>query len=654
MFFIKNIVQRRVFMKKVIIIALLLFTTVTGFTYDFTLKITPSVMFPFLSGGEQKYDLAGGGAFIDAGITLFDLVNVGPEFGFMILPKYNSKALDSSNDPNVSVVPFGVQAGVLYYPFSRIELMAGLAGGVSGSFTNDRSHYAPWYRAYADVNFRINTRISAGLDVSWLNCQNDSWFGNPGAAGITAGLVVNVKFSTDKASGMIDASAECDESVFPLIYTIYKTNPIGTITIQNNESAEIRNVTVKFRAEGYTASEMECGTLRMIRKNRSEQIPFYADFSDKILRFSEAGKVSGEIVVEYELLGDKRVSVTPVTISVYNRNSMRWVDSAILSSYVSAKAEEVMKLSKYFVGVARNHFRTGLNKNMQFAMYIHEGIRSLGIVCEENSDTPYNSAHLNFEELDYVQYPYQTLSYRSGDKDDIGILFMSMLESVDIHAAYIPLEDDLIVAIELGDNEQALLNLFNNTDNLLIVDDKIWLPVSMSAIDKDFAESWKRGVQKVSEALESDADIDFIILSDAWRTYPASGFSNEDITTKIPSEKDLVKAGENDIAKYITQEFGPQIAAVQAQIKAEGASVTLYNRLGLLYVRAGLYDNAVSVYEVSAKMGSVPAMNNLGNILSLQKKYKKAKEWYQKVLAIEPNNETARKNLEKIEIELEE
>jgi tetratricopeptide (TPR) repeat protein len=197
------------------------------------------------------------------------------------------------------------------------------------------------------------------------------------------------------------------------------------------------------------------------------------------------------------------------------------------------------------------------------------------------------------------------------------------------------------------------LNLFNNTDNLLVVYDKIWLPVSMSVISKDFSESWKRGVQKVSEALENDEDVEFIVLADAWQTYPPSGFSSDEVKSKVPSEKELVRAGEDAIAKYITQEFGPQIAAVQAQIKEEGVSTTLYNRLGLLYVRAGLYDNAVSVYEVSAKMGSIPAMNNLGNILSLQKKYAKAKEWYEKVLAIDPNNDTARKNLEKIETELE-
>ena len=640
-------------MKKVFSFIVALGLTASIFSYDFSLKITPSVVFPFLSEGGKKYEMAGGGAFVDTGIILFDLLNVGPEVGFIVLPKYNSKSLEGENQPNIYFVPFGVHAGVVFYPFSRLELAAGLAGGAYGSFTNDRSHYAPWYRAYADINFRVNTKLSAGLGVSWFDCQNNTWFGKPGAAGLSAGIVVNIKFSTEKSSGMVDAVPEYDENIFPLIYTIYKNNPIGTITVSNNESAEIRNVHVKFRAEGYTASEFECGSVRMIKKHRFEEIPFYADFNEKILRFSESGKISGEIVVEYELLGDKRTAVCPVTVSVYNRNSMRWADSSILSSYVSTNAQEILELSKYFVGVARNHFRTGLNKNMQFSMYVYEGIRSLGIVCEEKSDTPYNTTHLDMSLLDYVQYPYQTLTYRSGDKDDIGVLFMSMLESVGIGAAYLPLKDDFIVAIELGEYTQSLLNLFNNTDNLLVVDDKVWLPVSMSVINKDFAESWKAGVQKVNEALESDDDIEFIMLSNAWQTYPPSGFSAGEVNTKIPSEKELVKAGEYAVEKYITQEFGPQIAAVQARIKSEGASVTLYNRLGLLYVRAGMYDNAVSVYEISAKMGSIPAMNNLGNILSLQKKYKKAKEWYEKVLAIDPANETARKNLVKIETELE-
>ena len=79
----------------------------------------------------------------------------------------------------------------------------------------------------------------------------------------------------------------------------------------------------------------------------------------------------------------------------------------------------------------------------------------------------------------------------------------------------------------------------------------------------------------------------------------------------------------------------------------------MYNQLGMLYVRAGLYQNAMAVYEVSAKMGSIPAMNNLGNICTILNDYKAALGWYKKVIELDPTNATALRNLERIAAELE-
>lgn len=592
--------------------------------------------------------------FLDTGITLFNCFNIGPEFGVQLVPKNNAKGLENGADPLVITVPVGLQLGALFYPFSRVELGMGIAAGAYASFTDGKAHYAPWYRAYADIDFRINTMLSLGLDFSWFNCQYNTYWGNPGLAGLTTGLVVQFKFDTEKSAGNVDATAEYDESVFPLLYTIYKENPFGTITINNNETAEIRNVAVKFRSEGYTASEFECGRIKMIHKHKSESLSLCADFNEKILRFSESGQIPGEIVIDYEILGDKRVSVVPVTVSVYNRNTVRWFDPAMISSFVSTNSQEVLELSKYIVGVARNYARSGLNRNLQFSIYLFEGIKNCGIACENTSDTPYDTVHLDPQILDYVQYPYQTLTYRSGDKDDIGILYMSMLESVGIGAAFIPLQDDFIVAVKLGDNTNSIKNMFDGTDRILIVDDQVWLPLSMSAIGEGFINSWGRGVELVNAAIENDEDISFVVLSDAWQMYPPSGFSTGESKVKLPSEKLLSSTVENDLSQYINQEFGPKISAVQARIKSEGASSELYNQLGMLYVRAGLYQNAMAVYEVSAKMGSIPAMNNLGNLYTLQKDYNTAKAWYQKVLELAPDNESAIRNLEKIAAELEE
>ncbi len=66
-----------------------------------------------------------------------------------------------------------------------------------------------------------------------------------------------------------------------------------------------------------------------------------------------------------------------------------------------------------------------------------------------------------------------------------------------------------------------------------------------------------------------------------------------------------------------------------------------------------MYSSAIPVYQLAAKMGSIPAMNNLGNIASLQKNYQEALVWYKKVLELDPENATAKANLNRIESELE-
>ena len=88
-------------------------------------------------------------------------------------------------------------------------------------------------------------------------------------------------------------------------------------------------------------------------------------------------------------------------------------------------------------------------------------------------------------------------------------------------------------------------------------------------------------------------------------------------------------------------------------IRNNGGTADNYNQLGMLYVRAGMYKEATEVYQRSAALGSVMAMNNLGNIAQLQKNFIEAKKWYEKALSVDPNNAGARKNLERVMGEIE-
>ncbi|MBQ1662631.1 MAG: tetratricopeptide repeat protein, partial [Treponema sp.] len=327
----------------------------------------------------------------------------------------------------------------------------------------------------------------------------------------------------------------------------------------------------------------------------------------------------------------------------------------VLAAYISSSAQEVLELSKYLVGIGRNELRSGLNRNLQFAMYLFEGMRLLGIECKPDNATPYSTSHVDYDVLDYIQYPYQTLLYKTGDVDDCGILFMNMLAAAGIDTGFIPLDEDFIVMIDLKMDESKISTAFDGSDRIIVMDGQVMIPVSMSTLREGFVNSWYNAVTEIMEAADSEADVTYYSLTDAWTSYsPATVSSGSAAAGEKPLEAPLVASVETDMSRYITTEFGPQIAAVQTQLATNGISVDLLNKLALLYVRAGMYSSAIPVYERSAAMGSVSAMNNLGNIATVQRRFEDAKLWYERALQLEPNNKTALKGLNRVLGQLEE
>ena len=94
--------------------------------------------------------------------------------------------------------------------------------------------------------------------------------------------------------------------IYPLFQQVYRITPVTIAQITNGESAEMRNVTVSFRAGKYTSSALKSEVVPVIKRMKTFDIPLYVDFSSELLIFSENGMLSGEVVIEYELLGKKK------------------------------------------------------------------------------------------------------------------------------------------------------------------------------------------------------------------------------------------------------------------------------------------------------------------------------------------------------------
>lgn len=171
--------------------------------------------------------------------------------------------------------------------------------------------------------------------------------GNPVLSGPFAGLSIKFNFSTGK-SARAACYADLDNygDIYPLFQQVYRITPVTITQITNGESAEMRNVTVSFRAGKYTSSALKSEVVPVIKRMKTFDIPLYVDFSSELLKFSENGMLSGEVVIEYELLGKKKTSVQAVSLPFSNRNTYVWGYSESLAAFVSPDTPEILEYAK--------------------------------------------------------------------------------------------------------------------------------------------------------------------------------------------------------------------------------------------------------------------------------------------------------------------
>ena len=620
-------------MKKIIAFAAFIALNLSSiFALDLVFKMEPMVLFPM-----QEYMQFAPGGVVSGGIDLFNIVTVGAEGGYL----YEKPSGDSFT---INTLFGGLNVGAYYYPFSRLYVgLGGAFGADSFIAQNNDSFSAIYYRAFGEIGFRVNPSFSinaTGGYASFNSGLSDSFLSGPF---VGASLRFSGSVGGDTRGSAINVSVKQDSVVYPVYTAVYQNEPFGTIIIKNNDGAELRNVNVSFRAGRYTASAKLCGSVSRINRHSKMSFPLCADFSDEILKFTENGKISGEVVIDYEFLGKKMTAVESVIISVNNRNAFTWNDNAGLASFISPDSQEIATFAKQVAGITRNNLYTGMNANLQYAAGMVEGLRLIGIAHETDASSPYQDYHYSLD-LDSIQYPLQTLQYQTGDYEELGILLASCLQTVNVPTGYIAVDDDFLVLVRLNIPVSQALSNFASKEGLLIDEeaDVVYLALSMASLSKGFTASYKAGSEAIAKCYVDDGNFyEFVDTTDAWTVYKPVAYSNSSNVT-LPKQDALVKNLKAAIQSYIDSD----IEKVIARERAAGNT----SKLGMALVRAGRYSEAKREFQ---KLSTVSAMNNTANILMIEKNYSAAAAQYRAVLAKDPNNKTAQKGLENANSKLE-
>jgi hypothetical protein len=276
--------------------------------------------------------------------------------------------------------------------------------------------------------------------------------------------------------------------IYPAYQQFYTTFPIALVSVENLAGHPIE-VNINGLVKGYSQRKKESGFIS-VKAGETKDIPVTVYFNRKLLEHNGDDTVILDMEVEVRTATMHRETLS-APIVIHSRNAWNG-DMAMLPRFLTPEAEEVRSFSgKVVLGLG--NVETGL-ENFSRASALFDALSAMNIRYLPDPNIP-------FYQDDRVQFAEETLQIRSGDCDDLAVLYASLLESVGIETAFVEVQNpDAELAhiyllfnsgltaadgFLLTDNEKRYILRENSTGQSMI-----WIPVETTLLAEGFQQAW--------------------------------------------------------------------------------------------------------------------------------------------------------------------
>jgi len=620
---------------------------------QFGLRFDPVVLVPFgnssgVKNGGQNVELysLGYGARITGSLSYFGFLS---PFASLDV---NNVPVNGVSGSSLLSEQLGVGVSVFAYPFPRLITSAGIGGGLGNTTFSTSGSSLSGMSPFWKIDTELGYRFTPSFSLSGLMGYTET-LGTVSA--IYKGFAVGLRFNLGLdifgvGSSGVEMAPVHQDRLLPITYYKADKVAIAKVRVRDTDSAEIRDVKVSFSAGTYTSRPADCGNFDIIQHNDSVEVPIYANFNDNVLGFTEPTKIQGEVKISYRILDAQKTITKPLTIEFNSRNSTTWADPNVIGAFISPQDPVMLELSKYLAGLVRVRIIPEIDKSLQYGMGVFEGLRLYGLVWNADPTIPYTKARRDTSQLAYIQYPAQTLSYKSGDSDALALTFIEALESIAVPGAIAVLPEDVIAAFPLDMGEPQARATFSNPNMFIFDSGKVWVPLRVSLIRDGFLRAWQGGAD-LWRSQPAASHPQLVKVDDAWKEFSPVAIAATDFKPVKPGEEQINQAFGTVLSRFAQSEVEPKVRRILATINGEPTGAQ-HNRLGIAYAQYGFYDRAKEEFEKAVSKNYSPSIINLANIAFLKKDYRTASAGFEKALSANPANKNVLLGLARARYEL--
>jgi tetratricopeptide (TPR) repeat protein len=556
------------------------------------------------------------------------------------LKDVTGRSVTHKDGPTEKIADPALTVGAAFKPVASLTI---------ASDVNDRLHLGAewWYRnlfavqggAQKDLAKKQGTdgegiQWSMGASARWKILQFDYAHVMPSFLPAFDRFTAAVAFNLNPSRIRVD-KAQLDE-VFASQSKRYAAHPVGSVKLTSrSEEPQVATLSVFVPGLMDAPTEKEI----VVRPKEVKDVPLTAVFGNELLKLDEDKAVQADVRLSYRHKNRTRVEKATTSFFVYRPGAISWDDTRAAAAFVTPNDPVVDGFARAVVQGRDQAFEGGPLRNVMTAMRLFNALSGYGITYVPDPNNPFSSASETKSAIDQVQYPRGLLASRTGDCDDMSVLYCTVLENVGIPTAFLDGPGHILMMFDSGIHPRNALALSVDEDLYVVDGERVWIPVETTMIGKSFLDAWSEGAS-IYQRWKSASDFHVTPIEAAWAEYipslpesPAPSVTPpaaDVVDKRFAADLDSLKAWQ---AAYLKQKF---LEPLEAQPKS-ARDVGHENQLALVHALDGRLAAAAGIWDsvLVADRSNATALNNRGNVALLEGRADEAAKYYDRARSSE-------------------
>jgi len=595
----------------------------------FSLGATLKYLFRDMTLDGTSYGKSSGIGY-DVGLLITPLKNLRMGIGFYDLGGTQVSYKDKTSE---TILGQAFKLGISYMPFDGLTLAADFG---------DRYHLGAEYVLANRLSFRAGMQQdysgdepimvpSAGTSIKFKSLIVE--YGYEIHPYLEPTHRISFALQLSPAVVSITTTLIAHNPIFRSLHRYYESEPFVKVGLKNISDADLPVDVSLFVPTMMDNPHSETITLP---PKSEEEYDIGVSFSSDVLTSKKAtfdNLVQPEVKVSYKQGGEAKLAQKKMESSyVLGKGKLTWSNPDMIACYVTPADAIVDKFARsfiqYYTPVLNDYFG---RSNLGRGIILYDALGTHGLVYNIDLETPFLDIADDKSAFDTVKYPGDMLRDKIGDCDDLTTLYGSLMGNLGIETMFLdvfkPGAGHIFLMFDSGVKPDEVGKYFLDETEVVVLNDKVWIPIEATLVGKPFFSAWKQGSLKYNE-MKSENFVNEISVKEASAKYLAGSHITPDMP--MPEIDGINKLLKEDIKQYGM--WLEQIVYNTVGNKLDAAED--YYDAGVKYMEFGRYKEAMSMLETAINMKPVfpDAVNTLGVCYTKKEEYEKAIEFYEKAL----------------------